>query len=271
MVTVEKYISAFVRIVPQRAAKLRLLTARKEIIDSKILRDGTLDSRTARELLIILGDEKTSESIRGALWKIQKSLSFFLSKRGRLIDQIYEESNKISNKRGANNEDIGMRYYSDMINLRGNVESIVSQLLPLIDKLCYTYKSEAGIIARYTEQQVPNNAYVGTYNKLLQEEKGQSAAVKNSSKMIIQFQRNLQGFIAKMLNSENTEVLTGIAVSVVGLTLFASILALPSMMYGIEVVKDATPLIPKLLGLAGGTIGSMTSLSTFCKFLGESI
>lgn len=267
MVTVEKYISTFVRIIPQRAEKLRLLAARKEIIDAKILKSRTLNQNTATELLTIIGDEKTPNSIRRALLKIQKSLVFFLDKRKNVIDKIYEETQNIK-RRNAGNQDAGTIFYSDMINLRGSVETIVYQLLPLINKLNDIYSSEVALLRQEDKNQ---NAYVDSYIEILKREQENAKSIKNTSKTIIQFQRNLQGFITRLLSTENQDILVGSAIGVIGLTLFASILAIPSIMYGADTIKDATPMIPKVIAMVGGLIGSITSLSTFAKFLGESV
>jgi len=104
MVSVERYLRAFVKVMPQRAKILRFSMRKKRSLDSKLrsaLKRGKSDKVQlfALEIISILGkdilfksaERRNKQTLRHYLWKISKSFRFFIENRNYIGKNLQKE------------------------------------------------------------------------------------------------------------------------------------------------------------------------------------
>ena len=101
MASVERYLKAFIKVIPQRSRHFNGVQKLKEEIDQQFFGDSFINYKTIQELKKLIGEDtlfraaekRDKQTLRHYLWKLSKSFQFFEKNNGKIKRKM--ESSKI--------------------------------------------------------------------------------------------------------------------------------------------------------------------------------
>lgn len=204
MVSVERYIKAYVKVMPRRGKIIRSLIRSKRSFDSKLKKRPQDKKRIIFNLKKIIGEDilfksaekRNKQTLRHYLWKFNKGFTFFLNKSNILSKKLETEP----------------KYATQLLYLLKDTKSIAENFNKIAKDLDVLYAKE--ILAL-------NKNDIESYSKLVGAEKALINQILSYGKAVKQRQGSVIKFLKYYLKGLNKAAEGGRVVMVVALLFIA--------------------------------------------------